>query len=141
LDAVQKIGQGQGGVPSGPSGTPDGNDVDRFKVALQGPQTDPAGTVAGVSGNPAPSAIGGTPPTDGTSPAGMGDRILSGLSDASQKIQEGRTTAVETLGKENVTQADLIQAQFAMMESSTLVSAVSKTAEKITQGLKTLQQG
>jgi len=71
----------------------------------------------------------------------MGDRILAGLSGASQKIQEGRATAVQALGAENVSQADLLKANFALIESSTLVSAVSKTAEKITQGLKTLQQG
>ncbi|MDR1534537.1 MAG: EscI/YscI/HrpB family type III secretion system inner rod protein [Planctomycetota bacterium] len=66
---------------------------------------------------------------------------MDGLAKISGQIQTGRTQAIQTLCKSEISQADLLRAQFSLMESSTLVSAVSKTTEKITQGLKTLQQG
>ena len=130
LEAVQKIGQEQGAAPSG-------SDLQRFQAALEGGANPaPAGGTASAN-----AAGGAAPPSGLPPPGGMGDRILQGMSQISQKIQAGRETAVQALGNENVTQADLLRANFAMIESSTAISAVSKTTEKIVQSLKTLQQG
>lgn len=71
----------------------------------------------------------------------LGDKILKGIGALDGQIQSGRAGAMETLSKENVTQADLIKAQGEMMASGTLVSLVSKTASSLTQSVKTLQQG
>jgi len=131
LETAQKIGQEQGAAPNG-------SDVQRFQAALEGGSNPaPAGGAAPVDTAGGAAATPSVPPSSG----GMGDRILQGMSEISQKIQSGREVAVQALGSENVTQADLLRANFGMIESNTLVSAVSKTTEKITQGLKTLQQG
>ena len=131
LEAVQKVGQEQAATPSG-------SDLQRFQAALGG-GSNPIPAEGTAPANAAGGAAAATvPPPSG---GGMGDRILQGMSQISQKIQSGRETAVQALGNENVTQADLLRANFAMIESSTAISAVSKTTEKIVQSLKTLQQG
>ena len=138
MEALQKINAGQGGTPGGPAGAPGSEDVQRFQDALKGQAAD--GTI-GVQSAGGPHGAAAAPAVDGTASMGMGDRILQGLSGASQKVQSGREVAMQALGGDNVSQADLLRANFAMIESSTLVTAVSKTTEKIVQGLKNLQQG
>ena len=127
LEAVEKVGR-----DTASPGAPGKNDVEKFQAAMDRPGMEKAG-------NPPPAAA--VQPTTTAEPASMGDRILRGISSAGEKIQAGRAEAISVLGKENLSQADLLRANFSLMESSTLVSAVSKTTEKITQGVKTLQQG
>ncbi|MDR3077300.1 MAG: EscI/YscI/HrpB family type III secretion system inner rod protein [Planctomycetota bacterium] len=126
LEAVEKVGR-----DTASPGAPGKNDVEKFQAAMDRPGMEKAGP-------PLPAAV---QPTTTAEPASMGDRILRGISSAGEKIQAGRAEAISVLGKENLSQADLLRANFSLMESSTLVSAVSKTTEKITQGVKTLQQG
>lgn len=92
------------------------NDAERFDAAMR--QPPPTGQAENV-----------------------GDRVMDELGALSDRIQAGRQQAVDTMTRDNVTQADLIKAQFAMLESSTLISAASKVSEKITQAVKNLQQG
>ena len=96
---------------------PAGEDVEKFRDAME----NAAGRVQDASR--------------------IGERALGGLANISDQIQAGRMEAMQTLGKKDVTQADLLKAQFSLLESSTLVSAIGKTTEKLAQGVKTLQQG
>lgn len=115
---------------------PDANDVERFQAAMNGPV---GGTpqAANVPSSP-DAALTATPPPE---EMGLGDRILRGLGAVSDKVKADQMEGVAALGKKDLTQADLLRANFAILESSTIVSAVGKTAEKINQGIKTLQQG
>ena len=130
--AIQPGSPGQGG-PTGMPSAPGESDMQRFQAAMEGPQdsaaVEGAATVAGTETHALPPS------------GGMGDRILQGMTQIGQQIQGNREMAAQAIGNPDVTQADLLRVNFAMIESSTLVSAVSKTAEKINQGLKTLQQG
>jgi hypothetical protein len=71
----------------------------------------------------------------------MADRILQGMTGVADKIQEGRAEGMSVIGREDVSQADLLRAQFAMNESSTLLTAASKTVQSIKDSIKQLQQG
>lgn len=123
-----------------PSAAPKGSDVAKLEEAMEAAANrlapPPDATVQAEV--PAAAAAETAPPPG---PLSVGDRILGGITSLSDQVQAGRAEAVEVLGKQNVTQADLLKANFAMIESSTLVTAASKTAEKITQGIKNLQQG
>lgn len=125
LEAVEQVGKDTGT----PSPT-DGSDVARFQEAMN--QPDPV-----AAGTPLPE----TPDVPSSEPQDVADRILRGMSSASETIQAKRGEAAEIMTKENATQADLLRANFSMIEASTMVSAISKTTEKITQSVKTLQQG
>jgi hypothetical protein len=106
------------------------SDVARFQAAMDSPaQRDVF--------PPGPAAEG----MSSSRTQGVGDRILQGVRSVSETVQAGRKEAVGIMMKQDVTQADLLRANFSMIESSALVSGISKTTEKITQGLKTLQQG
>lgn len=134
MEALQNVGQEQAG-PGAPA-APAANDVERLQAALEKPDAAAVPPeVANASAAPQSAAPAATEPLS------VGDRILQGMSSVSDQVQAGRTQAVEALGKENVSQADLLKAQFSMLESNAIVSAVSKTTEKITSGIKTLQQG
>ncbi|MDR3211639.1 MAG: hypothetical protein LBU79_06970 [Planctomycetota bacterium] len=117
------------------SKTPDAagsGEVERFQAAMRPPE-------AQLATNQPPAAV---PPVAAPgSDLSVGDRIIQGISRVSDKIQTDRAAALETIGKNDLTQADLLKANFSMMESSNLVSLTSKVGEKISQGLKTLQQG
>ncbi|MCC8189013.1 MAG: hypothetical protein LIP77_00020, partial [Planctomycetes bacterium] len=114
-------------------------DARRFAEAMAQPDA--------AAATPPPAAVdagsqAAVPPATTEAPAAaLGDRILQGMNAASASVQAGRSEAVDLLGRENITQADLLRANFAMLESSNLVSAIAKTTEKITQSVKTLQQG
>lgn len=112
------------------------NDVDRFQAALNTANPE-AVAPAGVTPPPNITPTVTPPPTIPT----LGDQILRGMSAASQQVGESREQVARVVGHDNVSQADLLRANFALLESSAIVSAASKTTEKITQGLKTLQQG
>lgn len=131
LEALEKMGQ-ESAAPGGPA-APAANDVERLRAALERP--DAAAVPPEVAAAPQPAAPAATEAMS------VGDRILQGMSSVSDQVQAGRAQAVEALGGENVSQADLLKAQFSMLESNAIVSAVSKTTEKITSGIKTLQQG
>lgn len=115
-----------------PAGDPSPGDVERFQ-ALRG-----VGPDATPPARPEAPGDAVSPPAG---PESMGDRILRGMSSVGDKIEAGRARALEVVESGEATQADLLRANFALLESTTLVSAVSKTTEKITQGVKTLQQG
>lgn len=125
--------------PGGPA--PEANDVERFQEAMS--RHAEAGAGGGAAQPPPADAaqMQPQPPAQETGEASLGDRILRGFGAVSQKINAGQGEAVNVLGKENVTQADLLRANFSMLESNTLVTAIGKTTEKVTQGVKTLQQG
>ncbi len=108
---------------------PGAGDVERFQAAYENGAAarDAAGTAPA-----APMAVEG---------ASVGDRILGGIARVSDKIGADRAEVANVLERDDAGQADLLRAQFRMIESSTLISAVGKTAEKINQGVKTLQQG
>ena len=131
LEAARKAGEEHGAGPM-PAAT---DDVARFQDVMQS-RENPVAASSSSPVNAAPPLV----PAGETQPA-LGDRILSGMSAASEHVQAGRAEAAALLGKSDATQADLLRANFAMMESSTMVSAIAKTTEKITQGIKTLQQG
>ncbi len=119
----QKGLDGVGAVPresvdSSPA-VPGGDDVARFDASMDSPAE------AGESG-----AV--------QTPA---DRLVEGVGNLSEHINAGRAEVADVMGKENVTQSDLLKASFKMMETNAVVSAVSKTSEKITSAIKTLQQG
>lgn len=132
LDAAGKAGRASDAAP-------ESGDVEKFQAAMHRGDTENAAAL--IQTGRAGQVGAAQPPAAPGAPLSMGDRILRGMSAVGDKIQAGRAEAAGVLGKENVTQADLMRANFSMLESSTLVSAVSKTTEKITQGIKTLQQG
>lgn len=132
LDALQRAADAAETRPGGPLGAPAVNDVERFEAALAA--TSGNEMRMEMNGGPAPIAAPITAQT-------VGDRILGGISSISETVQAGRAEVVQALDKKELSQVDLLKAQFAMMESSNLVSAVSKTAEKLTSAVKTLQQG
>jgi hypothetical protein len=128
LEAAEQAGRGAGaggGIPADAGES----DVARFHEAMN---------PAAMRDAAPPSAAEAF---SASRPQGVGDRIIHGMQSVSESVQAGRKEAAGIMMKENVTQADLLRANFAMMESSALVSGISKTTEKITQGLKTLQQG
>ena len=125
LETIGKTGPEAEARGRDPGAPPEG-DVERLNAAL-----DPGkGRLPPV-----------TPAAGGAEAQSMGDRIIQGISSAGREIQAGRGEALSVLGKKDVSQADLLKANFALMESSVRVSMASKTVEKITQGIKTLQQG
>lgn len=139
------IGNTGGGSPPAGGKPAAMNDVERFQEAYT---RDPA-----EAGTPPPEADGvvnavpdageaqaAGSAADTSSPA-LGDRILNGLGAVSEQIRDDRTEAITVLSKKDYTQADLLRANFSMLESANVVTAVTKTAEKINQGIKTLQQG
>ncbi len=130
---IQAPGGGEGTGAVGGAAKID--DVSRFEDAMKGGQAEGA---QALPENPAAAVQDAGKIQNSDS---LGDRILKGFGSISDQIQAGRAQAVDTLGKTNVSQADLLRAQASMMESSTIISAVSKTASTITQGVKTLQQG
>lgn len=143
-DALQRAAQqameqaGKEAAPAGPQAVPDGGDVQRFQDALRDPAANPAASDPAAAQSVQAQAAADSAQA---APEAVGDRILQGISSVSDKIQAGRQEAADVLAKPDVSQADLLRAQFALLESTTMVSAVGKTTEKITQGLKTLQQG
>ena len=134
LEAAKKAGEAAGDA-AGRIADAGVNDVARFQEAMCPPEN----LAEAKPGNEPPPAVA-TEQTDQPAPA-LGDRILNGMASASEHIQASRAEAVSILGKTDVTQVDLLRANFAMMESGNMVSAIAKTTEKITQGIKTLQQG
>lgn len=129
LEAIEQAGQ----KPAVPE-MPREGDIAQFQTAMN--SGGGAGTIAGPNADVTPASPGVSAGT-----LSMGDRIINGMSSISEKVQLARNDAAAVLDNPDPTQADLLRANFAMMESSTLVTAVSKTTEKITQGVKTLQQG
>lgn len=127
LEAAERIAGDAGNTPA----QADEADVAGFQKAME----------ASGPGEAAPAAEPESPDVSASAPRDVADRILDGMSSASESIQAKRNEAVEVMTKENVTQADLLRANFSMIESSAMVSAISKTTEKITQSVKTLQQG
>lgn len=132
---VGPVAQPPGGSPSGPAPADvDANDAERFQAAMAKsdvpPPTTPEQPAAAMENQA--RAVG---------EASMGDRILDGMSSLSDKIQAGRAEAAAVLEKPEMTHTDLLKANMALLETGTLVTAASKTTEKITQGIKTLQQG
>jgi hypothetical protein len=129
LEVAEQAGRNAGAGDGIPSSAGE-SDVARFHAVLdQSPLRDavpPEPVVEGVPASPL---------------QGAGDRVLQGMRSVSEAVQAGRKEVADIMMKESVTQADLLRANFSMMESSALVSGISKTTEKITQGLKTLQQG
>jgi hypothetical protein len=105
-------GAGQAAKPPVPEVS--GNDAERFNAAMNS-EAQPVDSVANQS--------------------------LKSLADLSADVQADRSKAMDVLGKPGVSQAELIGAQFALMESANTIAAVSKVAEKITSAVKTLQQG
>lgn len=140
LDALQRAADAAETRPGVPLGAPAVNDVERFEAALAA--TSGNEMRMEMNGGPAPIAepITGSIAAPITAQT-VGDRILGGISSISETVQAGRAEVVQALDKKELSQVDLLKAQFAMMESSNLVSAVSKTAEKLTSAVKTLQQG
>lgn len=131
-DLMPGVAGGVGGVPGGapeagkPFGAAKANSVERFNELMDaGQKAEPAS----VDGENAPNAVSVT------------DRIMQGVNDVNAKLDKSQAEMARVIEKEDVTQIDLIKANFAMLESSTLISAASKVTEKITQGVKTLQQG
>lgn len=135
--------QGLGGGAPGPGPVDKAGDVGRLEDAMEALKNKPPSGEAQPADEAARAGAeaGAAGPGLAQNPPSVGDRIIKGITSVSDQIQAGRTQAAEALGKNTVTQADLLRAQAAMMESSTLVSAVGKTVEKITQGVKNLQQG
>ncbi len=138
-EATQQAGgPGQGAV-GGEAPAPADADVQRFQDALNAgaPNPAPDASAAGAPSN-APDGVAAprAAPTES-----MADRILRGISSADQKVAGARAEAAAALDQDNVSQADLLRANFAMMESSTFITAVSKSTEKLTSAAKTLQQG
>lgn len=137
-----------GGTPAGPKPAEAGaSEVERFQAAYN-PQesaaevaappeavSDPAGA------EQASSAIQEQAASKANVPASVGDRILQGLGAVSDRVQVDRAQAIETLQNKDATQADLLRASFGMLESANIITGVTKTAEKVNQGIKTLQQG
>lgn len=131
MDALEGMDAGRSDASAMPGAPADLNDVERMQALMQPPPV-------AAAGNPAPDPIRNAA---GAGAPSLGDRILQGMSSAGEAIQAGRNEAMEVLGKKDVTQTELLKANFAMLESSTSATLVSKTTEKLTQGVKTLQQG
>lgn len=74
-------------------------------------------------------------------PEGVGDRIIKGMTSLSDQVRQGREQTMRVIDLPTSSQADLLKAQFAMLQTANTIAAVSKVAEKTTQGIKTLQQG
>jgi hypothetical protein len=130
LETMEQAGRGtgaEGRIPSDPAEP----DIVRFQKAMHQAE-------GGDDAVPQPPAADAYPDSR---PRGVGDRILDDMRSASESIRAARMEAADILMKEDVTQADLLRANFSMLESSALASGIAKTTEKITQGLKTLQQG
>ncbi|MDR1519818.1 MAG: hypothetical protein LBU23_06695 [Planctomycetota bacterium] len=116
IEGVEKLG-----LDSGPAGkpalAPAGDDVAKFGAAMN------------------------QPPVRETATPGLGDQLVEGLGNISDRIQFGRREAMDVFGKDNLSQMDLLKAQFAMNEAGNLTSLAGKVSEKITQAVKQLQQG
>lgn len=131
-DIMSGVAGGVGGVPGGapeagkPLGTAKTSSVERFNDLMDAGQK---GETAPVDAENTPDAVSVT------------DRIMQGVNDVNVKLDKSQAEVARVFQKEDATQMDLIKANFAMLESSTLISAASKVTEKITQGVKTLQQG
>jgi hypothetical protein len=146
LSIDPRMAQGIGGQanPLGASQqTPGASDVERFKEAMQHNMDAQPPQDAQAGASQVGHADAHVDPASAASPSalGMGDRILQGMRGISEKVQAGREAGMSVMGQENVSQADLLRAQFSLNESSTLLTVTSKTVEKVSQGIKQLQQG
>lgn len=132
--AAKIPGGAEPAAPAAPAKA-DASDVERFRSALasegNAAQPPPTENVQAGSETPAAKAAGQS----------MGERILDGMNSLGDKIQAGRAEAASVIAKPEATHSDLLRANMALMETGTIVTAASKTTEKITQGIKTLQQG
>ncbi len=117
LENIGQTGAGQGVTT--PHETPGATDVERFDAAMQ---NEPPGMADTAQLQP-------------------GERVAQEIGALGDRIQASRAEVASLAAKPEVSQADLFKASFKMMETSALVSAVSKTSEKITSAIKTLQQG
>jgi hypothetical protein len=132
LEAMRQAASPDAAGAVGSPGSLDKADMAAFQDAMRpdgGSQT-PGADRAAQTGGVAPAQ-----------PTSVGDRILQGRGALSDSVKADRTAALDAMSGKSVNQADLLKAQFAMMESSNLVSAVSKSTEKLTSAIKTLQQG
>lgn len=121
----------------GKTSVPDAGAVERFQRVMAGGDSAPAAPTA-VSGVAPEGRIGAEKLAQ---PESVGDRIIQGMSSLSEKVRTNQETVMATLDLQSASQADLLKAQFAMLQTANTIAAVSKVAEKTTQGIKTLQQG
>lgn len=136
MDSIGKMGMGGvgGAVPGGAPGAkdtpgvPSGESVDRLNDLLNTTQQPQQPAEAGAVADP--QAAEAAP-----------DRLRDAVNSINQRLDQAQSDTLAVFQKEDVTQMDLIKANFAMLESSTIISAASKVTEKITQGVKNLQQG
>lgn len=126
-----------GGVEKGVQSSPGTTDVERLQAAMRQPEPEPAEAVQ----NTEQAGIKAASEKPASGEGSLGDRILDGMSSLSDKIQAGRAEAAAVIEKPEVSHNDLLKVNMALLETGTIVSAASKTVEKITQGVKTLQQG
>ncbi len=130
-------GMAPGGLPGaeGAKGSPGAGSVERLNDLLNAAQQQQPQPPAD------PAQVAGAQPAETPGAESVTGRVLDNMNSINQRLDRTQADILAVFDKPDATQMDLIKANFALLESGTIVSAASKVAEKVTQGVKNLQQG